>query len=209
MKRLVFAFVYIILIFSLIQCSGKRKLNPEKPYTQSSVRIYLENNKIKEGIVLKRVGDLLYYVDAESHKKDSINYRSIKSIHESESIYDFEGYAIPKADINKAKGMKKKLTYGGGGLILGTAVGTAVGISLIAAGVDFRVPVSMALFGVAGAWMFGAKGSDKDFEDATYEVRKQRYKVRSEKIKKKLKEEKKKLEQRSKQKRKIQQETNN
>ena len=86
--------------------------------------------KYKEGIVLKRAGNMLYYVDSKTHKKDSINYADIRTIKESQSIYDFEGYPIPKADIKKEKGMKKTFTYGAGGLILGTAVGTAVGISL-------------------------------------------------------------------------------
>jgi len=194
MKRTFVTFLSIFLMFTFLQCSGKRKLNPEKPYTQASVRILLHGNKAKEGIVLKRAGNLLYYVDSKTHKKDSINYADIKTIKESQSIYDFEGFPIPKADINKEKGMKKRISYGAGGLILGTAVGTAVGISLIAAGVDVPAPASMAVFGIAGAWMFGAKGSDKDFEEATYQVRKQRYKVRSEKIKRIIKEEREKLE---------------
>jgi len=209
MKRVVVTFISVILMFSLFQCSGKRKLNPEKPYTQASVRIILDGNKAKEGIVLKRAGDLLYYVDSKTHKKDSINYSKIKTIQESQYIYDFEGFAIPKADIKKEKGMKKKITYGAGGLIMGTAVGTAVGISLIAAGVDVPVPASMALFGVAGAWMFGAKGSDKDFEDATYTVRKLRYQVRSEQLKKQLKEEREKLKDRKRQKEELQKKKKN
>jgi hypothetical protein len=79
-------------------------------------------------------------------------------------------------------------------LILGTAAGTAVGIALIAAGVDLAVPISMAVFGLGGAWMFGSKGSDRDFEDATDVVRRKRYEVRRDALNRKIKEERQKLE---------------
>ena len=194
MHRVIALLIAGSLIISLMNCSGKRKFDPVNPDTQSSARIYLDNNQIKEGIVIKRSGDMLYFVNAESHNKDSVNYNAIRRIEESSSIYDFEGYAIPVADIKREKGMGKTLTYGAGGLILGTAVGTAVGISLIAAGVDLDVPISMAVFGIAGAWMFGAKGSDRDFEDATYEVRRKRYQTRKAEMERQLKEERRKIE---------------
>lgn len=184
-----------ILVMSLISCSGKRTLNQDNPYTYSSVKVTLTGGQVKEGIVIKRQGNSLYYVDAQTHKKDSLDYREIVRIEESGYIYDFEGNPIPRADIKKEKGINKTLTYGAGGLILGTAAGTAVGISLIAAGVDLDVPISMAVFGIAGAWMFGSKGSDRDFEDATEVVRKQRHKISMEERKRQIDQKKKELEQ--------------
>lgn len=189
-----------VLSFYIGGCSGVRKLNPQDPYPQASVKVTTMDSRIREGIVIQKKGDLLYYVDSGSHKKDSLNFSQIRKLEPSRDFFDFDGYPMPVTDIKKTKGMKKMFFYGSGGLILGAFTGAGVGIGLIAAGVDLPVVASMAAFGLGGAWMFGAMGSDKDFEDATYKVRHERYEFRKAQMKKMLEEERKKLEQQKRQK---------
>lgn len=83
--------------------------------------------------------------------------------------------------------------YGSGGLILGAAAGAGVGIALVSQ-VDVHPGISIAAFGLAGAWIFGSMGYDSDFEDAVFDVRQQRYQVSKAKRDKEIAEEKKKLE---------------
>jgi len=107
---------------------------------------------------------------------------------------------MPQSSISKQQGVSKTLLYGSGGLVLGAAAGFGVGISLVAADIDLNPFISIAAFGLAGAWIFGSMGYDSDYEDAVFDVRKQRYKVSKAKRDKSIEEEKKKLEAQQKQK---------
>lgn len=189
-----------ILLFSitiLSSCSGTKALSTENPESQASVIINLKNGSKKSGIVLKREGDDLVYIDAQSHSKEKIAYKEIKNLEKSAVYYDFEGYEMPNYAIKEKQGMSSTLLYGGGGLLLGAAVGTGVGIGLLSADVDVPPIASIAAFGVAGAIYFGYSGAEKDYENAIFELRKERYKASKakrdkeiEKAKKELKEQK-------------------
>ncbi len=206
MKKFIIAALTVSVLFSLFSCAGKRSLTTEDPYSQASVRIILEDGSSKEGIVLKRDGDNLIYVDAKSHKKETLDYKYINKIVESENIYDFEGKPIPVSTIKENKKSSKTLMYGAGGFVLGAAVGTGVGIALYAANTDnaLAANISIVVFAAGGAYYFGSIGSSRDFEDASFTVRKIRHEqgktVKDEKIKKQIEEEKHKIEQQKKEK---------
>ena len=184
---LVLFFIHIILF----SCSAQ--LSTQNPTSQSSVVIYLKDGSQKKGIVLKKEDNNLIYIDAQSHAKESIGYENIVKLAKANEIYDFEGYAIPESTISDKQGMSKTLLYGSGGLILGAAVGAGVGIALVSQ-VDVHPGISIAVFGLAGAWVFGSMGYDSDFEDAVFDLRQQRYQVSKTKRDKEIDEEKKKLE---------------
>jgi len=185
--------ILVLFLVHLIVFSCSSQLSTQNPASQSSVIIHIKDGSQKKGIVLKREGDDLIYIDSQSHQKESISYDNIVRLDKANEIYDFEGYAIPSSDISAATGLNKTLLYGGGGLILGSAAGAGLGIAL-ASQVELHPGISIAVLGIAGAWIFGSMGYDSDFEDATFEVRQQRYQISKAKRDKQIEEEKKKLE---------------
>ncbi len=191
---------FVLLTFIIAGCSAQKTLTTENPYSQASVIIQLKNGEKKQGIVLKREGNNLVYIDAKTHNKEKIDYANIKKLSKANVIYDFEANPIPKYAINEEKKMGKTLLYGAGGLVLGAATGTGVGIALVGGGVDVKPVISIAVFGLAGAWYFGSLGSDYDYEDAVFEMRKKRYKVSKSKRDREIEDEKRKLEAQQKQK---------
>ena len=196
----------VLLITGLIlisACSTQQVLTTQNPYSQASVVIHQKSGETKEGIVLKREGDNLVYIDSKTHKKETMPYKDIQKLTESNVLYDFEANPIPGNLINEEKGIGNTLLYGGGGLILGAAAGTGLGIALVGAGVDAPVLISTAVFGAAGAWYFGSKGSDNDYEDAVFEIRKKRYAISRQKREKEIAEEKEKLLEQKKEKEKL------
>jgi hypothetical protein len=186
--------LFLASAFLAFGCSAKKILTTQSPYSQASVVVHLKNGEKKQGIVLKREKNNLIYMDAKTHNKEKIDYATIQKLTEADVTYDFEANAIPNYVISEEKANTNTLLYGSGGLVLGTALGTAVGVALIGGGVELHPIYSMALFGISGAWYFGSLGSDYDYEDAIFDIRKERYKVSKAKRDKEIKEEKRKLE---------------
>lgn len=195
---------YILIVsFIAIGCSAQKSLTTQKPYSQASVVIHLKNGQKKQGIVLKRAGDKLVYIDAKSHNKQNINYANIQKLTKASVIYDFEANPIPNYVIAEEKKMGNTLIYASGGFILGAAAGTGVGIALVGGGVDVPPVISIAAFAIAGAWYFGSVGNGYDYEDAVFEVRKQRYKLSKSKRGRDIEDEKRKLEAQQKEKKEL------
>ena len=198
MKKLIINSIALLTLFSVFSCSGQKALTKENAYPQASARIIMNNGDMKEGLIIKKEDNKLLYIDSKSHKKETLNFNDIKSISEADVYYDFNGDVIPVSEIKTNKKSSKMLSYGAGGLLLGAAVGTAVGIGLNGLDVDMNPYITMGLFGAVGAVCFGLKGSHRDFEDAVYETQYKRYQAQEAKkkaeLKKQLEEEKKKLE---------------
>jgi hypothetical protein len=192
--------ILVLFLIQLIFFSCAAQLSTENPTSQSSVVIYIKDGSKKKGIVLKRDGDNLVYIDSQSHAKESIGYENIIKLTKANEIYDFEGYPIAASTISNETTLSKTFLYGGGGLILGAAAGAGVGIALVGAGLDLHPGVSIGVFGVAGAWIFGSMGYDRDYDDAIFEVRQQRYKISKAKRDKEIEEEKQKIQEQQKEK---------
>lgn len=186
--------VFILFLVSAIMFGCASGISTQNPASQSSVVIYTKDGSNKQGIVLKRDGNNLIYIDSETHNKESISYDNIIKLVKADVIYDFEANPIPRASVEARKGTNSMLLYGGGGLVLGAAAGIGVGIALVGAGADVPPIISGAVFGIAGAWYFGSIGSDDDFDDAVFAVRQQRYQISKQKREKEIQEEKKKIE---------------
>jgi len=195
--------ILFVIILLLNGCASRYTLTTENPYSQASVVIHLKGGSKKEGIVLKRDGDNLIYIDNQTHRKEKIDYSNIQRLSESDAIYDFEANAIPDYVISEEKGMGQTMLFGAGGLVLGAAVGTGVGIALVGAGADVKPIYSIAAFGLVGAYIFGKMGAERDFEDATFDVRKKRAEVSKQKRNNEIEDEKQKLEEQRKQKEKL------
>ena len=156
------------------------------------VVINLVDGSTKEGVILKKEGLKIKYIDIQTHRPEDIDISEIKSIGYADKVYDLEGNVITDDQIGDAKGMSKTLAYGFGGLVLGAAVG--FGIGALMQSDDIAIGVPMAILGVAGGVYFGLKGSTSDKEDAIDDIRAERYEVSQAELKKKLENEKKRLE---------------
>lgn len=203
MKKFGVFMALIIFCFVLFQCSGTKTLSLKEPPTQASVKINLTNGSSKEGIVVTGKNDKLIFVNAETHRVDTLDNFDIISLEKSEYIYDFYGDIIPKSEINEYKGYKNTFLYGAGGLVLGTAVGFGAFVAVLSADSN-QVTVAnlvMAGFGIAGAAIFGMMGHSSDFNEAVDKARKERYKIEQRQIL----EEKRKLEELKKEKERLKQ----
>ncbi|MGD9486727.1 MAG: hypothetical protein AB7W47_01775 [Calditrichaceae bacterium] len=200
MKKLIIWVFSVIIVIVLTGCAGSKSVNRENPKSLTSAKISLQDGTTREGIILKRDGSKLIYVDSGSHSKETLGYEKISKIEKSDQIYDFEAYAIPLSTVKEYERSNRIFSYAAGGFILGTALGTGVGISLIASDVDIKMPVPMAVFGITGAYYFGKLGSKRAFEDAVYEAQKFRYEISKEKRARLINDEKNKLKEQQKQK---------
>jgi len=207
MKKIILYSVTVLIFLVLNNCGGQKELTKQNPYPQASAQIVMNNGKTIEGMIIKKQDNNLIYVDSKSHKKETLKFNNIKSISESKSYYDFSGNVIPESEIKSNKGVSKTLSYGAGGLVLGVAIGTAVGGGLNGVNVDMNPYITMGIFGAIGAVWFGMNGSDRDFEGAVYETQYQRYQAdetrKNAELKRQLEEEKRKLEESKKRKKEL------
>jgi hypothetical protein len=198
MNKVTVFLILIVTTFLLMQCSSRKTINMEQPPSQTSVRINLANGTYQEGIIVTGDNNKLIYVNAESHRVDTLDNFNITSIVESEYDYDFYGNVIPKSEINEYKSYKNTFLYGAGGLVLGTAVGFGAFVAILAADSNQVTAANlvMAGFGIAGAAVFGMMGHSSDVDAAVDKARNARYKEEQ----KQMVDEKKKLEELKKQK---------
>ncbi len=193
-----------IFTLSLLSCSANRFVNPREAEPQASVKLTMKDGSVKQGIVFKGNKEQLLFMNAATHKTDTVAYDAIQSVERLNTYYDFFGYEMPKAEISSHQGLSKTLLYGGGGLILGAAASTGLAIALFKpkeegdAGNSGAAITTIVAGSVLGAAVFGLQGRKADFKDAVFATRKARYtKVHAELEKKKKELEKLKREQKA------------
>jgi hypothetical protein len=194
MKRTISGVLLICFLNFIVGCSSSIRV--DKPPIGESVVIKLDDGSTREGVILKKEGTVLKYIDTQSHRPEDLDVGKIKSIGYADKVYDLEGNVVTDEQISDAKGMSKTFAYGFGGLVLGAAVGFGVGALMKSENVAIGVP--MAILGVAGAVYFGIQGSNSDKEDAIDDIRAKRYEESQTELKKKLEYEKKRLEEQKK-----------
>jgi hypothetical protein len=190
MKKIISGVLLICFFNLIIGCSSSIRV--DDPPIGESVVINLDDGSSREGVILKKDGARLKYIDIQTHRPEDLEINKIKSIGYANKVYDLEGNVISENQISDTKSMSKTLAYGFGGLVLGAAVGFGVGALMQSEDVAIGIP--MAILGVAGGIYFGIKGSNSDREDAIDDIRAERYEVSQEKLKKELEQEKKRLE---------------
>jgi hypothetical protein len=190
MKKIISGVLLICFLNLIIGCSSSIRV--DDPPIGESVVINLDDGSTREGVILKKDGKNLKYIDTISHRPEDLTISKIKSIGYADKVYDLEGNVITDDQISDEKGMSKTLAYGFGGLVLGAAVGFGVGAVMQSE--DIAIGIPMAILGVVGGVYFGIKGSNSDREDAIDDIRAERYEVSQAELKKKLEYEKKRLE---------------
>ncbi len=195
-------FLIAVFTLGLLSCSANRFVPPREAEPQASVKLTMKDGSVKQGIVFKGNKEQLLFMNAATHKTDTVLYNAIRSVERLNTYYDFFGYEMPKAEIGSHQGWTKTLLYGGGGLILGAAGGTGLAVALFRpktegdAGNSGAAIATIVAGSVLGAAVFGLQGRKADFKDAVFRTRKARYtKVHAELEKKKKELEKLKREQ--------------
>jgi hypothetical protein len=192
MKKAISIFLVLSFFLYIFGCSGSRNMSVEDPEIGKSVKIILIDGAVKEGVLLKKEGSKLTYIDTASNMPEELEIKKVRMMEYANKVYDLEGKIISDNEISVAKGFTKTIGYGLGGLVLGAAVGFGVGV-LIASSESVPLIYPMGALGLAGGIYFGIHGAQRDREDAIDEIRRERYKVTQVKLRKKLEEEKKKL----------------
>ena len=108
MKKLMAGLLVISLLNLIVGCGGSA-LRVDKPPIGESVIINLVDGSQRHGIILKKNGDRILYMDAEQGKPLDLETGKIASIVKSDKVYDMEGNVISEAQISEAKSMSKTL----------------------------------------------------------------------------------------------------
>jgi len=165
----------------ILNCSTVKFVSVDEAKPQSSVKISLTDGSIKEGIIFKGDGKQLFYVDATSHKTDTIQYAKISQVEYLDKYFDYDGYEMPNAEIKSHKSPTKTILYGAGGFVLGVAAGTGLSVAFFGSteenpeGNRSAAISTITGFGALGAATFGWMGSKIDLKDAVFKARKSRY----------------------------------
>lgn len=175
--------VFFLLI--LQGCMGSKSIRKDKALSQTSVSIQLSDGSMREGIIVTAKDNQLIFVNAESHRVDTLNYLNIVDMRKSQNVYDFFGNIIPRSEINDQKKLNNTILYTGAGLFLGTAVGFGAFVAIVLTDSSKTTPatLTMAACSIAGAALFGKKGHDRDFQIAVDAIRKRRYELEKQKMK--------------------------
>lgn len=197
MKKIITG-VLVISMFNLFLGCGGSSIRIDKPTIGASVEIKMVDGSTRSGVILKKVGAKILYMDADSQRPEEIEEKKIKSIVKSNKVYDLQGKTITEEQISDEKSLSKTLVYGLGGFVLGAAVGFGVSVIANSQDADIAPIYPMAGLGVLGAIYFGAQGAESDREDAIDLIRETRYKETQLQLRQRLEEEKKRLEEQQK-----------
>ncbi len=192
MRKIITGVLLISLFNIFIGCSGS-SIRIDKPPIGASVEIKMVDGSSRRGVILKKEGDKLLYMDADSQKPEYLDVKKVKAIAKADKVYDLQGKEITDEQISDAKGISKTLAYGLGGFVLGAAVGFGVAAIANSQDADIAPIYPMAGLGILGGVYFGIQGSESDREDAVDEIRESRYQDSQAKLRQRLEEEKKRL----------------
>lgn len=186
-KHLKFVIV-VSVAFLLFNCGSSRFIAPNKVPAQSSVAMTLKDGTVKKGIIFKEFDKQLLFVNAKTHKTDTVAIADIKQVERLNVYYDFNAEEMSAAEIRSNKSYKKTLLYAGGGMILGAAAGTGVAIALFRpkeegdSGNSGAAIGTIAGMSALGAGVFGWMGAKSDYEDAAFKTRKLHYQKEKEEM---------------------------
>ena len=195
MRKITSLMLILCFVFYIFSCSSSRFVDMEEPPAGESVKINLVNGTFKQGVILKKDGTTLKYVDSETAKPEDLEISAVQSIERISAVLDLTGKPISESEISAAKGSGKTWGYGIGGFLAGGLIGFGAG-ALYSAVSDQSIALIYPIvgFGAAGAIFLGIKGSDAEREKAIDNIRKKRYEVTQKELDEQLKKQQEELE---------------
>jgi hypothetical protein len=188
-KKSISIILILCFTFYIFGCSSSKFVDLEQPPAGESVQINLIDGSSKQGVLLKKTGKVIQYIDTETSKPEDLEVTNIQSIERVAVVYDLTGKPISETDIHNVKSSGKTWGYGVGGFLAGGLIGFGAG-ALYSAASDQSIALIYPIvgFGIAGAVFLGMKGSDQAREDAIDNIRKTRYEATQKQMQKELKE---------------------
>jgi hypothetical protein len=161
----------LVVTLFLWNCGGPRYLSVPEVKKDQSVKVYLKNGQVQEGIVTEQTGSALGIISASDHQPYTLNSTEISRVEISGYHYDYRGYPISSAEIEKYKKNRNTWGYAIGGAVVGGLAGLAVGYPIWVAN-DNPPPLFAAGIGaVIGSIYFASRGIKKDQQVAINQVR--------------------------------------
>ncbi len=196
MQKIIVVLIILSMLITMLSCGGTRTLSIENPPIGTSAKIVLIDGTVKEGVLLKKEGTMLKYVDIITKIPEDLEVRKIRMIEYADKVYDLQGGVITEEAISDNKGMGKTIGYGLAGVVIGAAAGFGLGAVYEAVSENtIQLIYPMAGLGVAGGIWLGIKGSENDREDAIDEIREARYQVYQKQLQLQIEQQKKQIEQ--------------
>lgn len=164
-----------VLIILLSSCSTSRYLSTEQINNDQSVRVLLTDGKEYQGIVIENTGQTFTIVSMDDHQPHQVSFNDIRRIESVKTYYDYQGYPISEAEIEKYRDNRNTWGHAVGGAVIGGLAGLAIGIPIWLAN-DNPPPLFVGGLGmIVGSIFFGAKGVKRDHQVAVAKVRAVRY----------------------------------
>ena len=163
----------LLLAFAVLlaNCSSYRQLQPAEVNRDHSVKVFLTNGSMLEGIVLSRDSTTFTVMAASDHQTHMIEHRAVRRIERSGKHFDYQGNPISSAEIEKYKKNRNTWGYAVGGAAVGALGGLTLGYPVWLAN-DNPPPLFGAGVGlVVGSIYFATRGIKKDRDIAMSEVR--------------------------------------
>jgi hypothetical protein len=175
-KKTISLIVITSLLLSLFSCSSSKFVDLDAPKSGESVKINLIDGSSRQGVLLKRSGEVLTYMDSETAQPEDLQVSGINTIERLNVVLDLAGQQISEQNISNVQGSGKMWGYGAAGALAGALIGFGAG-ALYSSVSDQSVALiyPMIGFGIAGAVFLGMKGSQSDRMDAIEVIRKERY----------------------------------
>lgn len=170
-KKMLHLAVLLAALALFSQCAGSRYVSIEELKKEQSVKLYLRNGRVEEGIVTENSTSALTFISAADHQSHTYKAGEISRVELSATYYDYQAYPISNAEIEKYKGSRNAWAYGVGGAILGGVVGLAINYPLWVANDNPPPLLGAGIGAVAGSIYFAARGIKKDQQTAIQQVR--------------------------------------
>lgn len=153
------------------QCGAPRYLSMEEVKKEQSVKLYLRNGSVEEGIVTEHSASELTLVSAADHQNRTYAAADISRMEPSATYYDYRAYPISSAEIEKYKGSRNAWAYGVGGAVVGGLIGLAINYPVWVANDNPPPLLGAGLGAVVGSIYFATRGIKKDQQTAVRQVR--------------------------------------
>lgn len=169
-KKYVF-FTYLLILSLLFSCSAPRYLDINDVKKETSVKIYMSNGDVVEGLITGRSDSEITFVSGEDQQAHTFQLNDIRRIEKSGKNFDFHGNLISDAEIGQYKSSRNAWGSAIGGAALGGIFGILVGLPFWYAEAGVPPYFTGGIGATAGSIFFGIRGMQKDREIAIETVR--------------------------------------